>query len=332
MQAILMTQVGGPEVLELQEIDEPNITEPSQVKIKLFAAGINPVDTKLRKAGLFYDQALPAVLGCDGAGEIISVGRSVTGFKPGDSVWFCHGGLGKEQGNYAEFTVIDQRWIARMPATASYVEAAAAPLVLITAWGALYDRGGLQGGQTVLIHAGAGGVGHVAIQLAKLKGARVIATVGSDEKADFVRSLGADEVINYKQLGFANEVNRLTENKGVDLVFDTVGAEVFKASIDATCHFGRIVTLLDPGEVDLSEARMRNLLIGFELMLTPMLRELNAERDKHVRLLSQCAEYIDSGDLKIVVAHQFKMSEVQAAHQLLEQGHMQGKSVLTFCG
>ena len=332
MQAILMTQVGGPEVLVLQDIDEPEITEPTQLKIKLYAAGINPVDTKLRKAGLFYDEALPAVLGCDGAGEIVSVGHSVSEFTPGDKVWFCHGGLGKEQGNYAEYNVIDQRWVCAMPKTVSYVQAAAAPLVLITAWGALYDRGGLQGGQTVLIHAGAGGVGHVAIQLAKLKGARVVATVSSEEKADFVRSLGADEVINYKQQGFANEVNRLTEGKGADLVFDTVGAEVFKASIEATAHFGRIVTLLDPGEINLAEARMRNLLIGFELMLTPMLREIPKQRDRHMHILKQCAELIDQEDLKICVTHQFNMPDIQKAHQLLEQGHMQAKSVLLVNG
>ncbi|MFZ2406197.1 MAG: zinc-binding dehydrogenase, partial [Methylobacter sp.] len=273
MKAIMMTAIGKPDVLQLHDIDEPEIATATQIKVKLKAAGVNPVDTKIRHNGLLYDNPLPAVLGCDGAGEVVETGSAVSQFKPGDKVWFCHDGLGREQGNYAEYTVIDQRWASLMPETSSFIEAAALPLVLITAWGALFDRGGLQAGQTALIHAGAGGVGHVAIQLAKIKGVRVITTVSSEQKAEFAKALGADEAILYTQGGFADAVNKLTGGKGADLVFDTVGAEVFKESIPATAHFGRLVTLLDPGELSLAEARMRNLLIGFELMLTPMLRD-----------------------------------------------------------
>jgi NADPH2:quinone reductase len=203
------------------------------------------------------------------------------------------------------------------------------PLVLITAWGALFDRGGLQAGQTVLIHAGAGGVGHVAIQLAKLKGARVITTVSSEQKAAFVKAMGADEAIIYTQGGFVDAVNALTGGKGADLVFDTVGAEVFKDSIPATAHFGRLVTLLDPGELNLGEARMRNLLIGFELMLTPMLRDLPEQRDKHVAMLNQCAEWVDKGLLKTHISKQLPLAEAATAHQLIETGHSSGKIVLT---
>jgi NADPH2:quinone reductase len=169
----------------------------------LHAAGVNPVDTKIRRNGLFYaDASLPAVLGCDGCGEVVETGSAAGDFKAGDAIWFCNGGLGREQGNYAEYTIIDQRWTARKPESLSFVEAAAGPLVLITAWGALFDRGDLQAGQTVLVHAGAGGVGHVAVQLAKLHGARVIATVSSDAKAEFVKGLGADETIVYTREDF----------------------------------------------------------------------------------------------------------------------------------
>jgi NADPH2:quinone reductase len=328
MKAVLMTEKGGPEVLQLQDIAEPEITHPAQVKVRLKAAGINPIDTKVRANGLFYKDALPAVLGCDGAGAIVAVGDGVTNYKIGDEVWFCNGGLGKEQGNYAEYTVVDSRWVALKPKTISFTEAAALPLVLITAWGALFERGGLQPGQTVLIHAGAGGVGHVAIQLAKHKGARVITTVSSREKADFVRDLGADDVIFYRDENLLDRVNSLTEGKGADLVFDTVGSEVFKASIEATAHFGSIVTLLDPGLISLAEARMRNLKIGFELMLTPMLRELDAAREKHVEILKQCAGLIDRGDLKTRVSHVLKLDQAADAHKLLGEGHMAGKVVL----
>ena len=329
MQAILMTAVGEADVLTCQELQEPEISTATELKVKLQAAGVNPVDTKVRRHGVFYDQPLPAVLGCDGAGIVVEIGTGVSQFKVGDQVWFCNGGLGREQGNYAGYTVLDERWVSLSPKTFSFIEAAAAPLVLITAWGALFDRGGLQAGQTVLIHAGAGGVGHVAIQLAKLKGARVIATVSSAQKADFVKSLGADEAVIYTPNGFADAVNELTGGKGADLVFDTVGAEVFKESIAATAHFGRLITLLDPGELNLSEARMRNLLIGFELMLTPMLRDLPEARDKHVEILNQCAQWADKGLLKLHVSHQLPLKEAAVAHQLIEVGHTTGKIVLT---
>lgn len=328
MKAIMMAAIGSPDVLELQDIDEPGISTATQIKVRLKAAGVNPVDTKIRRNGLLYDNSLPVVLGCDGAGEVIETGRAVSQFKPGDKVWFCHGGLGREQGNYAEYTVIDQRWASLMPETCSFTEAAALPLVLITAWGGLFDRGGLQSGQTVLIHAGAGGVGHVAIQLAKLKGARVITTVSSEQKAEFVKALGADEAILYTKGGFADAVNDFTGGKGADLVFDTVGAEVFKESIPATAHFGRLVTLLDPGELSLAEARMRNLLIGFELMLTPMFRDLPEARDRHVEILNQCAQWLDKGLLKTHVSKQLPLAEAAKAHELIETGHSTGKIVL----
>lgn len=329
MKAMLMTATGNPDVLTLQNIDEPQINQATQIKVKLHAAGINPVDTKIRRNGLLYDLPLPAVLGCDGAGEIVEVGNAASRFQIGEKVWFCHGGLGREQGAYAEYTVLDERWASLMPAALSYNQAAALPLVLITAWGALFDRGGLQAGQTVLIHAGAGGVGHVAIQLAKIKGARVITTVSSAQKAELAKNWGADEVVIYSEENMVDAVNRLTDGKGADLVFDTVGPEVFKDSIAATAYFGRLVTLLDPGLVNLAIARLRNLLIGFELMLTPMLKDLPQARDQHVQILQQCAEYIDKGLLKPHISQVLPLEQAATAHRLIEEGHTVGKIVLS---
>ncbi|MGX2032872.1 zinc-dependent alcohol dehydrogenase family protein [Methylocaldum gracile] len=328
MKAILMTQPGLPDLLELRDIEEPSITEPSQIKVRLRAAGVNPVDTKIRRNGLFYPNPLPAVLGCDGAGEVVEIGGAVSRFNIGDSVWFCHGGLGGDQGNYAEYTVLDERWAAPMPQSLDFEHAAAAPLVLITAWGALYDRGRLQAGQTVLIHAAAGGVGHVAVQLAKLRDARVLATVGSAEKAELAKNWGADAAIDYRQEDFAQRVNELTDGQGADLVIDTVGPDVFRHSIDCTAHFGDLVTLLDPGNISLQEARMRNLRIGFELMLTPMLRNLHEARDHHVEILQQCGEWIDQGVLDIHVSQVLPLEKAAAAHALIETGHATGKIVL----
>lgn len=329
MKAIVMTATGNTDVLALQDVAEPQITEPTQIKVQLKAAGVNPVDTKIRRHGLFGSGVLPAILGCDGAGVVTEIGSAVDKFKPGDQVWFCNGGLGDDPGNYAQTTVLNQRWASLKPTSLSFIEAAAAPLVLITAWGALFDRGGLQPGQTVLIHAGAGGVGHVAIQLAKIHGARVIATISNEEKAQFVKALGADEVVIYQPKGFADAVNQLTHGNGADVVFDTVGPSVFKESIAVTAHFGRLVTILDPGDTPLNEARMRNLLIGFELMLTPMLRRLDTARDKQVAILDQCKQWIDTGRLKMHVSEILPLDQVALAHQHIEAGHTTGKIVLT---
>ena len=333
MKAIIMTDKGSPDVLQLAEIPEPEITRPEEVKIKIRVGGVNPIDTKVRRNGGFYQQQpLYTVLGCDGAGVIESVGDNVTAFNAGDEVWFCNGGLGKDLGNYAEYTVIDSRWIALKPENISFIEAAAMPLVLITAWGALFEKGNLQKGQTVLIHGGAGGVGHVAIQLAKLKGAKVITTVSSEEKAALTRSLGADHTVIYSEKGFIDEVNHLTNGCGADLVIDTVGPDVFKDSIAATAYFGRLITLLDPGELPFAEARMRNLLIGFELMLTPILKSLDKARDKHVVILEQCAQWVEQGKLKVHVSDVFSLDEAVVAHNKIEQGHTTGKIVLEIQG
>ena len=328
MKAILMTRPGTTDTLEARDIPEPVMTEPTQIKVRLRAAGVNPIDTKIRRNGLLGPGPLPAVLGCDGAGEVIEIGAEVDRFRVGDRVWFCHGGLGIEPGTYAEFTVLDQRWAAPMPRTLDFEEAAAGPLVLITAWGMLYDRGRLQAGHTALIHAGAGGVGHVALQLAKLRGARVLTTVGSAENAALAKDWGADEVINHREQDFVAEVNRLTDGQGADLVAEMVGPEVFARSIGCTAHFGDLVTLLDPGNVPLTEARLRNLRIGFELMLTPQLRGLTAAREHQVDILRQCGELIDAGQLRLHVSRVLPLAQAAEAHRQIETGHTVGKVVL----
>jgi NADPH2:quinone reductase len=328
MKAILMTQPGLPDLLEFRDIPEPTLTQPGQIKVRLRAAGVNPVDTKIRRNGLMLPGGYPAVLGCDGAGEVVEAGAGVGRFRPGDRVWFCNGGLGGEPGNYAEFTVLDERWAAPMPESLDFETAAAGPLVLITAWGMLYDRGRLQPGQTVLIHAAAGGVGHVAVQLGKLRGARVLATVGSAENAELAKSFGADEAIDYREQDFVEAVNTLTGGRGADLVAELVNPEVFARSIGCTAHFGDLVTLLDPGEVPLKEARLRNLRIGFELMLTPMLRNLEDARAHHVEILEQCGRWIDEGKLRLLVSQVLPLEKAAAAHIQLETGHTVGKVVL----
>lgn len=328
MKAVVMTAVGGPEVLQLQEVAEPAIAAPGQIKVRLKAAGVNPIDTKVRGQGLFYSAEPPAILGCDGAGEVVEVGTAVRRFKVGDGVWFCHGGLGREPGNYAEYAVLDAAEAELKPATAGWEEAGAAPLVLITAWEALFDRGRLVEGQTVLIHAGAGGVGHVAIQLAAASGATVLTTVSSDDKAAFVKKLGADHVINYRSEDVVSRVMDLTAGCGVDLAFDTVGPAVFEQTIPAVAHYGTLVTILDPAGVSLAEARLRNLTIAFTLMLTPMLHDLPDARARHGEILQRCSELMNEGKLQVVITQHFTLAQATEAHSLIGSGHTSGKLVL----
>ncbi len=331
MKAIVMTQAGNPEVLQLQEIPQPKIKNPTDVLIQLKAAGINPIDTKLRARGTFYPDESPAILGCDGAGIIVAIGEGVTKFQPGEEVYFCAGGLGKSyQGTYAEYAVVSEHLLALKPKTLSFAEAAAAPLVLITAWESLSDRAQLSKNQTVLIHGGAGGVGHVAIQLAKLKGAQVYTTVSSPDKGRLARQLGADEVILYRQNDFVTSILSLTQGEGVDVAFDTIGGQVFYDTIAAVKIYGDLVTILEPNPAlgNLKKARQRNLRISLELMLTPALENLLPAQKYQTEILKQCATWIDEGKLSIHLSQTYPLSAVVRAHQQLETGSTTGKIAL----
>ncbi|MBE9230429.1 zinc-dependent alcohol dehydrogenase family protein [Cuspidothrix issatschenkoi LEGE 03284] len=328
MKAILMTAAGKPDVLELQEVPQP-IPTNTEILVQILAAGVNPIDTKLRQRGTFYPEQMPAILGCDGAGIVEAVGSDVEKFHVGDEVYFCYGGLGGNAGNYAEYTIVDERFVAFKPQSISFAQAAAAPLVLITAWEALYERGRLEPGEKVLIHAGAGGVGHVAIQLAKLKGAEVATTVSSPEKANFVTKLGADKVIFYQETDFVTSALDWTNGEGVDLVFDTIGGDTFEKSFPAVRVYGDIVTILEPkANTVWKVARNRNLRIGLELMLTPMLLGNVEALIHHGEILQQCANLIDAGKLKIEVSQTFPLAEAAKAHAVIESGSVQGKLVL----
>lgn len=329
MKAVLMTAVGAPDVLQMGDAADLTIQQETELLVRLKAAGVNPIDTKLRQRGTFYPDRLPTILGCDGAGIVEAVGSAVRQFRPGDEVYFCQGGLGGQPGTYAEFAIVDTRCVARKPATLTFAEAAAAPLVLITAWEALYDRAHLRAGQRVLVHAGAGGVGHVAVQLAKLQGASVCTTVSTPEKAEFVRHLGAEEVILYKETDFVQAALNWTHGQGVDVTFDTVGGDILGRSFAATQLYGDIVTILEPAATtNWKVARTRNQRISFELMLTPMLQGLMEEQQSQAKILEQCARLIDQGDLKIHVSRTFPLADAAAAHRAIESGSTIGKLVL----
>jgi NADPH2:quinone reductase len=328
MKAIAMTKPGNPEVLQLQEVTKPKIEQPTEILVRLKAAGVNPIDTKLRSRGTFYPDNLTPILGCDGAGIVQEIGSGVTKFKIGDEVYFCSGGLGKPNtGNYAEFTVVEESLVALKPSSLSFAEAAAAPLVLITAWESLYDRAKLDANHKVLIHAGAGGVGHVAIQLAKLKGATVATTVSNPDKERLVRQLGADFPILYKQTDFIKATLNWTDGKGVDIGFDTIGGKTFFDTCEATKVYGDVVTILEPDYSlgTLKVARNRNLSISLELMLTPALMNLHDALLYQTTILEQCATWIDEGKLKIHLNQTFPLEQAALAHQAIATGSVTGK-------
>jgi len=328
MRAILMKKPGAADVLQPAEADKPQCGD-DEVLVQIIAAGVNPIDTKLRSNGLYFADALPAILGCDGAGIVEAVGADVTRFEPGDAVYYCYGGLGQVAGNYAEYIAVPEPFVAPKPDCLDFIDAAAAPLVLITAWEALFDRGRIQSGQKVFIHAGAGGVGHVAIQLAKLAGCDVATSVSSEENAAAVTTLGADLVINYCQQDVAQALLAWTDDAGVDVAFDTVGGEAFNQLIPATRVYGDIVTILQvPENADWKTIRLRNIRISQELMLTPMVLRLEEAAEHHGDILEQCAQFFDKQQLSIFVSDTFPLEEAARAHRRIEAGSMVGKLVL----
>ncbi len=329
MKAVVMTAVGGPEVLEPRELPRPGLRGPRDLLIRLRAAGVNPVDTKLRARGTYYPDRLPAILGLDGAGVVEETGPEASLYRPGDAVAFCYGGLGDHPGTYAEYAVVDERFVAPKPEGLGFAEAAALPLVGITAWESLHERAHLGSGQRVLVHAGAGGVGHVAVQLARLAGAQVAATVSTEDKAAFVRDLGVERAIRYREEDFVAAALAWSEGRGVDLLLDTVGGETFQRSQGAVRYGGDLVTLLQPpGGTDWKEARLRNLRVSLELMLTPALRGWEAELERQAGIVRQVLELAAAGKLRVQVSHRLPLEQAAEAHRLIEAGGMTGKVVL----
>ncbi|GAB1235415.1 zinc-dependent alcohol dehydrogenase family protein [Ferrigenium sp. UT5] len=331
MKAVLATAAGGPEVLQQQDIPLPALPSPHHIRVKLAAAGVNPVDAKLRASPAYHPDKLPAILGCDGAGVVESIGSAVRRFKVGDEVFFCNGGIGDEPGCYAEYTTLHEEYCAAKPANLSPADAAALPLVLITAWEALVERANVQAGQTLLIHAAAGGVGHVALQLAHHLGAQIAVTVGDEKKAGLAHGLGAEKIIRYRTRDFVQETLDWTGGKGVNAVFDTVGGETFLRSLDAARIGGKVVSILATAmaQADVQKARLRNLSLCYELMLTPQVLNLHDEQVRQRRILEHGAALVEKGKLGVLVAHRLPLEQAATAHRLIEAGGMTGKIVLT---
>lgn len=325
MRAFVIDQFGGPDVFHDAELPRP---EPAagEVLIRVAATSVNPVDYKVRSgAGAALAPPFPAILHGDVAGTVAAVGEGASGFAEGDEVYGCVGGVGKVQGVLADFAVADARLVAQRPRTITMAEAAALPLVAITAWEG-FDKAKIGEGQRVLVHGGTGGVGHVALQLAKACGAEVTATCSSDEKADLALELGADHVVNYRDVPVEEYVGQLTGGRGFDVVFDTVGGENLQRSLAAARWNGSVVNIQARGQHDLGLAHLRALSIHVVFMLIPILHDVGRER--HGRILAEVAKLVDAGRLRpLVDPHEFTFEQIGEAHAHAESGRAVGKVV-----
>ncbi|MFG2317075.1 NADP-dependent oxidoreductase [Streptomyces tendae] len=307
MRAVSQDVLGGPEVLKEIRPERPE-PRPNEVLVRVRAAGVNPTDWKHRANGGFLGEP-PFVLGWDVSGVVESVGIGVAAFQPGDEVFgmlsypFGHG-------SHAEYVTAPARGFTRKPSGIDHVQAGALPLVSLTAWQALVERADVQPGQRVLIHAAAGGVGHVAVQIAKARGAHVIGTASAG-KHEFLRSIGADETVDYREADFAETV------KDVDVVLDTIGGDTSLRSLRVLRPGGVVVSILPVGSDEFYEEADRLGVRAVRMLV-------DADRAG----MEEIARLVESGKLRATIAETFPLTEAARAHAVGETGRTTGKLVL----
>jgi len=327
MQAIVAREFGGPEVLELRQIPRP-APGPGEVLVRVKASSVNPVDTKIRSGMLAAIAPSPMIPGCDVAGVVEECGAGLSEFQPGDHVYGCPGGVKGSPGALAEYMTCDTRLLAPKPAGLTYEEAAALPLVSITAWDGLLDRARVGKGQRVLIHGGAGGVGHIALQLCAAAGAEVWATVSGDEKAAIARALGATGTINYREQSVDDYVQQVTGGAGFDVVFDSVGGDNVARCFQAAAVSGIVVSISTRTTADLSPLHAKGLSLHVVFMLIPLL--YNKGRERHGQILRELTALVAAGKVKpLLDVRRFTFATAAAAHERLASGQATGKVVLT---
>jgi NADPH:quinone reductase-like Zn-dependent oxidoreductase len=306
MKAVVIERYGGTEELKHTIVDKPEVKD-NDILIEIFAASVNPVDWKIREGYLQekiqYD--FPVILGLDAAGVVKEVGKNVRRFKPGDDV-FTRPDITRD-GTYAEYVAVDESLVAKKPENLSFEEAASIPLVGLTAWQCLVDFAEINKDDKVLIHAGSGGVGSFAVQLAKAFGAWV-ATTCSTKNVDFVQSLGADKVINYEQEDFAGIVDNM------DVVFDTIGGEVHEKSYGVLKEGGRLVSITAPPNKEL--AGPKHIKDGY-IFLEPSGKDL-----------AKIGELLEKEEIRPIIGKVMKLADIKEAHKLSESHHAKGKIVL----
>src|SRR5215475_4248559 len=323
MQAAILEAHGAP--FRLAELSRPE-PGPGQVLVRIKASGVNPLDTKIRAGQAAHARhPLPAILGIDLAGTVEALAPDVTALRAGDDVYGMTGGVGGVQGSLAEYAAVDAALLARKPKNVGMREAAALPLIFITAWEGLVDRAGVRSGQSVLVHGGAGGVGHVAVQLALSVGARVFAT-GSAESLSYIRELGATP-IDYGATAVEQYVAEHTGGKGFDLVYDNVGGATLDASFNAITRFGHVVSALGWGTHALAPLSFRGGTYSGVFTLLPLLT--GEGRAHHGEIIREATRLAEQGQLRPRLdPRRFDLSSVADAHTAMEDRSAQGKIVV----
>lgn len=323
MQALVLNRYNGP--LELTDLPTPT-AERGQVLVRVKAAGLNPLDTKIRSGNAAHAKhPLPLVLGIDMAGTVEAVGEGVSGFNVGDDVYGMTGGVGGLQGSLAQFQAVDARLLAHKPKNLSMKEAAAIPLSFITSYEGIADRAKLQAGQTVLVQGGAGGVGHVSVQLAIAMGAQVFATVSAKD-LDVIKAYGATP-IDYRANSVEAYVEALTQGEGFDLVADTVGGASLDASFKAVKQFGHVVSALGWGTHALAPLSFREATYSGVFTLSPLLT--GKHREHHGDMLRIAARLIEEGKLVPKLdSRSFDFGNAELAYQSIVDATNTGKIVV----
>jgi len=322
MRAAILETHNAP--LRLSTVSTPEVG-PREVLVRVRASGVNPLDTKIHAGAAAHARhPLPAILGIDLAGVVEQTGRDVTRFKPGDEVYGMTGGVGGVPGSLAEFAAVDADLLAPKPANLSMREAAALPLIFITAWEGLIDRAALKAGQKVLIHGGAGGVGHVAIQIARAIGADVFATGSAAQRAT-IEGFGA--VFIDRGTAIEAYVAEHTGGRGFDIVYDTAGGKVLDASFEAVRRFGHVVSALGWGTHALAPLSFRAASYSGVFTLLPLLS--GEGRAHHGEIMAEATRLVEAGKLApLVDARRFTLESVGDAYALIRDHAAKGKLVV----
>jgi NADPH:quinone reductase-like Zn-dependent oxidoreductase len=324
MKAAVLNAVETP--LAVTDVARPE-AGPGQVLVRIKASGVNPLDLKIAAGKADHAKVTaPAILGIDMAGVVEAVGEGVTGFAPGDEVWGMTGGVGGVQGSLAEYAAVDAQLLAHKPTSIGMREAAALPLVFITAWEGLVDRARISAGMKVLVHGGAGGVGHIAVQIAKAFGAEVYAT-GNASQRTTIEGFGA-VFIDYETTGVDDYVAQHTGGEGFDIVYDTVGGATLDASFKAVRRYhGHVVSCLGWGTHALAPLSFRAATYSGVFTLLPLLS--GKGRANHGAIMSEAAKLVDAGKLRVLMdGHRYTLTDVQQAHAAMQDRSARGKVVV----
>ncbi|HTD98455.1 MAG TPA: NAD(P)H-quinone oxidoreductase [Mucilaginibacter sp.] len=326
MKAVVITQPGGPEVLQIQDRPKPTFG-PNEVLVKVAAAGINRPDVFQRKGNYPPPAGAPQdIPGLEIAGTVVEVGANVTRWKAGDKV--CALVMG---GGYAEYCNVPEGQCLPVPGNLSFIEAASLPETFFTVWSNVFDRGALKKGESLLVHGGSSGIGVTAIQMAKALGSTVYVTAGSDDKCHFCEDLGADRAINYKTENFPEVIKQITHNKGVDVILDMIGGDYTPGNIQSLAEEGRLVLINTMKgkdvQIDLSQVMRKRLNITGSMLRS---RDIEFKSAIAQNLEKTIWPLLASGKIKPVIHAVFPAEEAAKAHQLMESSEHTGKIVLTF--